>query len=68
VFAARHLAAGTRVSPRDFVMLRPATGLPPSQMASLVGRRLSRHIAAGQPVVEQDFAAETYAHRVPRAV
>ncbi|HXT71051.1 MAG TPA: N-acetylneuraminate synthase family protein [Vicinamibacterales bacterium] len=68
IFAARHLAAGTRVSPKDFVMLRPATGLAPSQMASLVGRRLSRHIAAGQPVTEDSFAVESYARLVPRAV
>ena len=63
--ATRPLPAGHELTADDFVALRPATGLPPSALGSLVGRRLVRAIAAGEPVTGAHFdqpAAE--AHRV----
>ena len=48
--AARPLPAGTILSPRDLVALRPATGLPPSHLPLLVGRRLSRSVRRGDAI------------------
>lgn len=50
--ARRGLGAGERLSLDDLVLLRPAGGLPPS--VEVVGRRLSRPVAAGAPVLLTD--------------
>lgn len=50
--ASRDLGAGTRLSADDVVLLRPASGLPPSTL--LNGLVLARPVAAGAPVTRED--------------
>ncbi len=52
--AARDLAPGTVLAASDIVLKRPADGLSPS--ADPTGRRLTRAIAADQPVHDLDLA------------
>jgi sialic acid synthase SpsE len=47
------LAAGQTVQAEDLLLLRPASGLPPSQCP--IGRRLSRKVAAGSPIRVSDL-------------
>jgi sialic acid synthase SpsE len=63
--AVRAMPVGHIVTADDLVALRPASGLPPSALFSLIGRRLARPIAAGEPVTTAHVdlqVAET--HRV----
>jgi N-acetylneuraminate synthase/N,N'-diacetyllegionaminate synthase len=53
----RDARSGETVSAADLVALRPGTGLPPSRAASVVGRRLSRDVAAGRPVALEELEA-----------
>jgi N-acetylneuraminate synthase len=48
--AVRALPAGAVLSAADLVPLRPGNGVAPSQLLSLVGRRLRYAVAAGEPV------------------
>jgi sialic acid synthase SpsE len=48
--AVRALPAGHILAAGDLVALRPASGLPPSALFSVIGRRLSCAVAAGEPV------------------
>lgn len=50
------LAAGEVIGAAHLIALRPGTGLPPSQLPTLVGRRLKAAVEAGQMVREVDFA------------
>jgi sialic acid synthase SpsE len=49
------LPAGSIVSPRDFISLRPATGISPTEQSSLVGKTLTRAVIAGEMVRWEDF-------------
>jgi N,N'-diacetyllegionaminate synthase len=52
---ARHeLSAGTTLAAADLVALRPGTGIPPSRLSELVGRRLARSVAAGAQLSDAD--------------
>lgn len=64
--AARDLPAGAVLSARDLVVLRPATGLPPSSRALVVGCRLTRNVARGQPITRDMCgpATKKEVHRV----
>jgi sialic acid synthase SpsE len=53
--AARHLPAGTALTTGDLVALRPATGLPPSSLPIIVGRRLARSIQQGEAITALHF-------------
>jgi N,N'-diacetyllegionaminate synthase len=53
--AARPLAAGTAIAPGDLIALRPATGVPPGSSASIVGKRLARSVAQGEPLTYSCF-------------
>lgn len=53
--AARDLRPGHRIEPRDIVALRPATGLDARRWRELVGRRVTRVIAAGESFIERDL-------------
>lgn len=55
--AARALAAGTALAPGDLEPLRPcpADGLPPYELASVLGRKLTRQLAAGEHLRRQDL-------------
>jgi N,N'-diacetyllegionaminate synthase len=56
VYAARPLAAGTIIDARDLKVVRPALGLPPAALGSLVGRRLERALEADEPLRAGDCA------------
>jgi sialic acid synthase SpsE len=49
----RALDAGHVVVADDLVALRPATGLPPASLPQVLGRRLTRPIAAGEALTER---------------
>lgn len=51
----RDFPEGHIVAADDLVPLRPETGLPPSRLKDLVGRRLTRAVAAFSPVEEADI-------------
>jgi len=48
--AARDIAAGERIEPVMLVSMRPGDGLPPSQLANIVGRRARRAISRGTKI------------------
>jgi N,N'-diacetyllegionaminate synthase len=50
VVAARDLEAGERITPDAIDIKRPGTGLPPSAVEQVVGRRLVRALPAGTPL------------------
>lgn len=54
--ATRELQAGHTLEREDLVALRPASGLPPSALSSVVGRRLRSPVAAGSALSEQHLA------------
>jgi sialic acid synthase SpsE len=60
----RSLPAGATLAPDDLVALRPATGIPPASLHLVCGRRLTRAVAAGEPIRVQDLQTETEANRV----
>lgn len=47
VTLARPLPAGAQIERGDLVLLRPGTGIPPSDLMSVVGKRVMRDIEAG---------------------
>ena len=58
LYAARSLKAGSRLTERDIVALRPATSLTPAACSTLIGSVLCHDIAAGAPFVATDIALE----------
>ncbi|HUQ86844.1 MAG TPA: N-acetylneuraminate synthase family protein [Vicinamibacterales bacterium] len=54
LFWQRALERGTRVSEDDLIALRPGTGLAANRWREIVGRVLTRSIAAGQAVAPDD--------------
>ena len=58
LYAARALAAGSRIGRGDVAVLRPATALPPSQLPFVVGSVARRDIAAGAAFETGDLAME----------
>jgi sialic acid synthase SpsE len=63
--AIRPMPVGHVVTGEDLVALRPASGLPPSALFSLIGRRLIRPLAAGEPVTTSHVDLQiAEAHRV----
>ncbi|MFN0183109.1 MAG: N-acetylneuraminate synthase [Aquabacterium sp.] len=55
IAAARDLPAGTALALADLQLLRPGSGLPPSQLDVTVGRRTCRAIAAGTLLSPDDL-------------
>lgn len=53
--AAREMPAGQILGLSDIAILRPATGLPPEHYKSLIGRRLSKAVAPGEPLDYSHF-------------
>jgi sialic acid synthase SpsE len=53
--AARDLRPGQRIESRDLVALRPASGIDARRWRELVGRRVTRAIAIGDPFIERDL-------------
>jgi N,N'-diacetyllegionaminate synthase len=58
------LPAGAIVEARHLVALRPGTGIPPSAVASVIGRVVARPATAGTPVREDQLESAP-AHRRP---
>jgi Sialic acid synthase len=50
--AGRDLPAGTAIRREDLLILRPGTGLPPSALSRVVGRRTARAVPADSPLTE----------------
>ena len=53
--AARDIEAGEALEMSDLVLLRPGNGIPASQAASLVGRRLKAPAPAGSLLHDADL-------------
>ena len=58
VVASRSLTAGTVLSIGDLAAKKPGTGMPAELIESLVGRRLSRDVAANALLAADDLEAE----------
>ncbi len=57
--ASRDLAAGTRLASGDLAFKRPGTGVPPNRVSELLGRTLSRAVAADQVLSRDDLADDS---------
>ena len=55
IVAARDIAAGEPVDRSHFRLMKPGTGLPPSKLPALIGRRAAQEIKAGTMVKLEDF-------------
>lgn len=55
LIAARDIPAGVILKREMIVLRRPGTGLPPSRMATLLGRRALRQISAGSLLADEMF-------------
>jgi N-acetylneuraminate synthase len=56
IVASRDLAAGTALTPSDVALKKPGGGMPPSALASVLGRTLARDVARDAELSEQDLA------------
>lgn len=54
IVAGADLPAGHRVRLEDLTWIRPAIGLPPGEEARIVGKRLRRAVAFGEPILPAD--------------
>lgn len=59
VVAARNLRAGERLGISSLAAKRPAGGMAPAAMASLVGRRVRRDVPADAQIAQSDLVPET---------
>ena len=57
VVARRPLPAGTVLAGVDLATKKPRTGIPAERLASLVGRRLARDVAADALLMDEDLEA-----------
>lgn len=55
IFAVRPLAAGETFGREHLALQRPATGLPPSMLDYVIGRKAKHAIAAGSAITMQDL-------------
>jgi sialic acid synthase SpsE len=60
----RPLPVGARLRASDLVALRPATGMAPSEMGSLIGRQLTQPVDAGIPLAPSALGAREDASHV----
>jgi sialic acid synthase SpsE len=54
--AARDLSAGEVLTHADLAILRPATGLPPNRLDTVVGKTISRALPAGAPLYDDHLS------------
>jgi sialic acid synthase SpsE len=47
---------GERITAQDLALLRPGRGIPPKDLARVVGRRAARDLASGTTLVWEDLA------------
>lgn len=52
----RDLAAGHLLSRADLTIKRPGTGVPPYELVAVIGKRLTRAVAADMPLMADDLA------------
>jgi N-acetylneuraminate synthase len=57
IVAAADLAAGRRLAPGDLAFKKPGTGLPPSRLGEVLGRRLRRSVRRDEEILERDLEA-----------
>jgi sialic acid synthase SpsE len=55
VVAAARLSAGTVLSSEHLAIKKPGTGLPPTRLPEIVGRRLTRDVAADHLLTAEDI-------------
>ena len=55
LYAARALAAGSRITAADIVALRPESAVTPRDAGALAGCVLRRDVAAGEPFIPEDL-------------
>ena len=55
IVAAADLAAGTRLSETDLALRKAGTGLPPTELTTVVGRKLRRAIKRNQRIQHNDL-------------
>ena len=55
IVATRCLTAGTTLQRTDLTIKRPGTGIPPFELANVVGRKLGRAVEADMPLQLQDL-------------
>lgn len=53
LFFRRALDVGAEISADDVQVLRPNLGLPPRELPSVIGRRLTRSVQCGEPVTHE---------------
>ena len=58
LFATRALTAGEMVQAADLIALRPGIGIPADRVADVVGRRVTRYVAAGTALASGDVALD----------
>lgn len=56
--ATRPLTAGHVLAASDLAAKKPGGGIPPAQLASVVGRRLRRALVADEPISDGDLESE----------
>jgi N-acetylneuraminate synthase/N,N'-diacetyllegionaminate synthase len=54
--AARDLPVGRPLEPQDLLAKRPGTGMRPNEIARVLGRRLTRPLAADEPLRPEDLS------------
>ncbi len=50
IVAIREIPAGSRIEPEDVAVLRPAIGLPPSELETVLGATVRKHISRGEGI------------------
>lgn len=61
LYAARDLRTGDRVGEHDVIALRPGTGIDARRWRELIGQRMTRDLASGEPFVGADLAGANVA-------
>lgn len=56
VVTTRALEPGDTIGAADLTIKRPGTGLEPSRLAGLIGRRVARRVEADTPLTDDDFS------------
>jgi N-acetylneuraminate synthase len=59
VAATENLAAGQRLEAKHVGLRKPGTGLPPSRLPEILGRKVRRAIPAGTLITEEDLEQST---------
>lgn len=55
LYIAKDMQAGETITKEHVRVIRPALGLPPKQLETVLGKKVNRNIAAGTPLTEELF-------------